>query len=137
MKPWLLSLLFLMLTGCARLSPDVQGKWLGTGRGGPLEITLASDHTVRFVAGTNLVFDESMQKIEMRWSKDDTHEPKRISITIKDEDGTQELPIIYNLLDTDTMVIKMGVDAHKQQLLPWSALTWEDMSDAIVMKRVP
>ena len=112
------------LAGCTRPGNELTGEWRGTGvDGSPFVMTLRPDSSYSMISGQQAV-DESMYKdMDMQWKVDDQYDPKRLTLISKEGANELIIPVIYNFLDKDRLVIRFGLTPNGVPV-DWGKLNW-------------
>lgn len=132
--------LALGITGCARPADELSGEWRGVGADGQrFVLILKPDHSYRIISGNQAIDASMYQDMGMRWESDEGHDPKRLTLSATEGDTTMRIPVIYNLLDGDRLVIKFGVTPRGESIA-WDQLNWDSKKsggDHVVLERAP
>lgn len=118
----------LLIAGCSSSERDLVGEWRGIGADGQrFVLTLNSDKSVRMITGNQAVEESMYPDMQYRWSADDSHTPHRLTLTAKDKTNELTIPVIYKLLDRNTLTIVFGVTPRGEPM-EWDQIVWNDGS---------
>lgn len=115
----------LLLAGCARQEKGPEGEWRGTGMDGErFVLILEPDRSFRMIAGGQAIDASTHPGTRYRWSTDETRTPHRLTLTTIEGGRELAIPMIYNLLDPDTLAIRFGVTPRGEPVA-WEQLNWD------------
>lgn len=130
----------IFVAGCVRPSGELPGEWRGIGADGQRFILiLKPNHTYRIITGNQVVDAPMYRDMGMRWQSYEDHNPKRLILSATEGKNAMTIPVIYNLIDRDRLVIKFGVTPRGEPIV-WEQLTWDVTtpgSNQIVLERAP
>ena len=121
--PVLLAALF--LSGCGRQKNGPVGEWHGTGMDGErFVLVLEPDRSFRMITGGQAIDASTHRDTRYQWTADATHTPHRLTLTTIEGDRQLAIPVIYNLIDQDTLAIRFGVTPRGEPVA-WEQLAWD------------
>ena len=112
------------LAGCTRPGNALTGEWRGTGVDGSVFVlTLRPDSSYSMISGQQAVHEAMYKDMDMRWKVDDQYDPKRLTLTLKEGANELIIPVIYNFLNKDRLVIRLGLTPNGTPV-DWAKLNW-------------
>ena len=87
-------------------------------------LILEPNRSFRMITGGQAIDASTHRDTRYQWTADETHTPHRLTLTTIEGDRQLAIPVIYNLIDQDTLAIRFGVTPRGEPVA-WEQLAWD------------